>query len=334
MNSATIAAGVAVEQGFAARLIASRSRRPYLLAAAVFLLLAAINAMLQPTFLTFDVAASNLSAFLPLTLLAIGETYVVLGSDIDLSNGGIVSLVNVAVVELIERFGQSGESYAIGIAAGLAIGSVAGAFNGFCIAYLRFQPIVTTFATSVIYVGLALWVLPQAGGQVPAEFYNAYAGAIFGIPNVLLVLVAAALFAAVLARTRFYPALRATGGNMQAAFYTGLPVARVRLVAYVISGFFAALCGLALVGETASGDPLIGGALTLSSVTAVVLGGTSLVGCVGSVTGSVLGAFILGLINNVIFFAHVPFAWQGLIQGAIILAALSGGVAMARRTRG
>ena len=200
MNSATIAAGVAVEQGFAARLIASRSRRPYLLAAAVFLLLAAINAMLQPTFLTFDVAASNLSAFLPLTLLAIGETYVVLGSDIDLSNGGIVSLVNVAVVELIERFGQSGESYAIGIAAGLAIGSVAGAFNGFCIAYLRFQPIVTTFATSVIYVGLALWVLPQAGGQVPAEFYNAYAGAIFGIPNVLLVLVAAALFAAVLAR--------------------------------------------------------------------------------------------------------------------------------------
>ncbi len=265
MNSATIAAGVAVEQGFAARLIASRSRRPYLLAAAVFLLLAAINAMLQPTFLTFDVAASNLSAFLPLTLLAIGETYVVLGSDIDLSNGGIVSLVNVAVVELIERFGQSGESYAIGIAAGLAIGLVAGTFNGFCIAYLRFQPIDTTFATSVIYVGLALWVLPQAGGQVPAEFYNAYAGAIFGIPNVLLVLVAAALFAAVLARTRFYPALRATGGNMQAAFYTGLPVARVRLVAYVISGFFAALCGLALVGETASGDPLIGGALTLSS---------------------------------------------------------------------
>ena len=108
----------------------------------------------------------------------------------------------------------------------------------------------------------------------------------------------------------------------------------MRLTAYAVSGFFAALCGLALVGETASGDPLIGGLMTLSSVTAVVLGGTSLAGCVGSVTGSVLGGFILGLINNVIFFAHVPFEWQGLIQGAIILAALSGGVVMARRGRG
>ena len=118
---------------------------------------------------------------------------------------------------------------------------------------------------------------------------------------------------------------------MQAAFQSGLPVARVRLFAYMLSGFFAALSALALVGETASGVLLIGGALTLSSVTAVVLGGTSLAGCVGSVIGGILGAFILGIINNVIFFAHVPFEWQGLIQGVIILAALSGGIVMARR---
>jgi ribose transport system permease protein len=94
------------------------------------------------------------------------------------------------------------------------------------------------------------------------------------------------------------------------------------------------LAGLALVGETASGDPLIGGALTLSSVTAVVLGGTALKGCIGGVAGSILGAFILGLINNVIFFAQLPFEWQGLIQGVIILAALAGGVVMARGRQG
>jgi ribose transport system permease protein len=306
--------------------------RSYLLAAAVFLLLCVINAVLQPTFLSIDVAASNLAAFLPLTLLAIGQTYVVLGSDIDLSNGGIVSLVNVAVVELIEHNGQSGGSYAIGAVAGLAVGLIAGAFNGLCVAYLRFQPIVATFATGVIFVGLALWVLPQAGGQVPPAVYNVYAGATLGMPNVLITLVAAALFASVVARTRFYQALRAAGGAVQAAFYSGVPVERVRLTAYILSGLFAALAGLALVGETASGDPLIGGAMTLSSVTAVVLGGTSLAGCVGSVVGSILGSFILGLINNVIFFAHVPFEWQGLIKGAIILAALAGGVTMARRT--
>lgn len=332
-NSGAQQAVASTEHGVGARLSTFSARRPYVLALGVFVLLIAINAALQPTLLTFDVATSDLAEFLPLTLLAIGETYVILGSDIDLSNGGIVSVVNVAVVELIERLGNSGWSYAVCIAAGLAIGLAAGAFNGFCVAYLRFQPIVTTFATSVIYVGLALWILPQAGGQAPASFYSAYAGSTLGLPNVLLALIAAVAFSAVIARTRFHYALRATGGNMQAAFHTGLPVARVRLGAYVISGFFAALCGLALVGETASGDPLIGGALTLSSVTAVVLGGTSLAGCVGSVTGSILGAFIIGLINNVIFFAHVPFQWQGLIQGAIILAALSGGVMMARRTR-
>ena len=333
VDSAVAASGAGAQRGPVASLLGLGSRRPWLLAALVFVALSIVSTILQPTFLTGSVATSNLSAFLPLTLLAIGQTYVILGSDIDLSNGAIVSLVNVSVVELIEHFGPSGGSYAIGVAAGLAIGLIGGAFNGFCVAYLRFQPIVTTFATSVIFVGLALWVLPQAGGQVPPDFYNVYSGATLGIPNVLVMLVAVVLLAAVVARTRFYQALRATGGNMQSAFYTGLPVARVRLAAYVLSGVFASLCGLALVGETASGDPLIGGALTLSSVTAVVLGGTSLAGCVGSVTGSILGGLILGLINNVIFFAHVPFEWQGLIQGATILAALSGGVAMARRVR-
>jgi ribose transport system permease protein len=316
-----------------ARLFASRTRHPYLLAVGVFLLLAVINAILQPKFLTFGVAVSNLSAVVPLTLLAIGETFVILGSDIDLSNGGIVSLVNVLVVEIIEHMGGTGGSFAVGIAAGLATGLAAGAFNGAVIAYLRFQPIVATFATGVIFVGVALAILPQAGGQVPPDFYNAYAGDMLGVPTVIWILIAAGVFSAIAARSRFFAALRATGGNMPAAFQTGLPVARVRMTAYVISGFFAALAALALVGETASGDPLIGGALTLSSVTAVVLGGTSLAGCTGSVGGSVLGAFILGLINNVIFFAHVPFQWQGLIQGAIILVALSGGVAMARRGR-
>jgi ribose transport system permease protein len=107
----------------------------------------------------------------------------------------------------------------------------------------------------------------------------------------------------------------------------------VRIGAYVICGLFSGLAGLSLVGETASGDPLIGGAMTLSSITAVVLGGTALSGCVGGVVGSILGAFILGLINNVIFFAQLPFEWQGLVKGVIILAALAGGVVMARSRR-
>jgi ribose transport system permease protein len=314
--------------------LAAGQRPPYLMAVAVFLVLCVINAILQPSFLRFGVATSNLAAFLPMILVAVGQTYVVLASDIDLSAGAIVSLVNVAVVSIIDGMGGSGQSIALGLATGLALGLVCGLFNGLCVALLRFQPIVTTFATGIVFAGVALWILPEAGKQVPPAVYQAYAGALLGVPTVVLILLGGIAFAAFVGRTRFYHALRATGGNMQAAYQTGVPVAAVRIGAYAISGLFAALAGLALVGETASGDPLIGGALTLSSVTAVVLGGTALKGCVGGVTGSILGAIILGLINNVIFFAQLPFEWQGLIQGVIILAALAGGVVMARGRQG
>jgi len=312
----------------------STRRRPYLLAMVVFLLLCVINTILQPSFLRFGVAASNVAAFLPMVLVAIGQTYVVLASDIDLSAGTIVSLVNVVVVSIIDGMGGSGGSIALGFATGLALGLVSGLFNGLCVAVLRFQPIVATFASGIVFAGIALWILPEAGKQVPPVVYQAYAGAILGVPTVVLILLAAIGVAAFVARTPFYYALRATGGNMQAAYQSGVPVARVRIGAYTTSGLFAALAGLALVGETASGDPLIGGALTLSSVTAVVLGGTALKGCIGGVAGSILGAFILGLISNVIFFAQLPFEWQGLIQGVIILAALAGGVVMARGRNG
>jgi ribose transport system permease protein len=308
-------------------------RRPYLMAIVVFVVLCAINAYLQPSFLRYGVAVSNVAAFLPMVLVAVGQTYVVLASDIDLSAGAIVSLVNVTVVTIIDGMGGTGASIALGLSIGVAVGVLCGIFNGVCVAVLRFQPIVTTFASGIVFAGIALWVLPEAGKQVPPSFYQAYAGTLLGIPMVLLILAAAVGFAALVARMPFHHALRATGGNMQAAYQTGLPVTRVRITAYGISGLFAAFAGLALVGETASGDPLIGGALTLASVTAVVLGGTALKGCVGGVAGSVLGAFILGLIGNVIFFAQLPFEWQGLIQGLIILAALAGGVLMARGRR-
>ena len=141
----------------------SLRRLPYLLSILVFALLALVNGVLQPSFFRFDVAISNLSAFLPMTLVAVGQTYVVLGSDIDLSAGAIVSLVNVIVVTIIDGMGGSGPAIALGLSAGLLAGIGGGLLNGACVALLRFQPIVTTFATSLVFSGLALWVLPECG---------------------------------------------------------------------------------------------------------------------------------------------------------------------------
>ena len=306
-------------------------RQTWLVTGAALLALFAVNAWLQPNIFEPSVLRSNLTTFLPLILVAIGQTYVVLGGDIDLSVGSIAALVNVVTVTTIAALGESAGSVLAGCAAGIAVGLACGLVNGFFIAVLRFQPIVTTFATGIIFAGLALWVLPQAGLPVPALFWRSYGGALLGVPVVLWILVGALLLAAMIARRPFMRHLKAVGGLRQAAFQTGVPVERIRITAFLLSGFFSAAAALCLTGETASGDPLLGQRLALASVSAVVLGGTALSGGSGGALGSILGALVVGMIGNVIFFARLPFEYQTMVQGLMVLAALAGGVFLARR---
>jgi ribose transport system permease protein len=305
--------------------------RLWLVTLAAFLVLFAINWFLQPNLVTPNVLKSNLTVFLPVILVAIGQTYVVLGGDIDLSVGSTVALVNVVTVTVIAMVGGGATGVLIGMGAGMLTGAACGIVNGLLISGLRFQPIVTTFATGIIFGGLALWVLPTAGLPVPAEYWRSYGGSFLGLPVVLWIFIAALVIIAVISRRAFFKHLSAVGGQRTAAFQTGLATGQIRVVAYVLCGLFAAAAGLCLTGETASGDPLLGGALALSSISAVVLGGTALAGGSGSAFGSVLGALVLGMIGQVIFFARLPFDYQTLIEGAIILLALAGGVLVARR---
>lgn len=305
--------------------------RPWLITLIALVVLIAVNGVLQKNLFTPNVLKSNLTVFLPLVLIAIGQTYVVLAGDIDLSVGAIVALVNVVTVSVIAALGADVTAVLVGLGAGVLTGLACGLFNGAVVALLRFQPIVTTFATSIIFSGLALRVMPTAGTPVPAPYWRSYSGGVFGIPTVLIVLVAALLIVAFIAGRPFIKHVTAVGGQRAAAFQTGLKVSSIRIRAYLLSGLFSALAALCLTGETASGDPLMGKTLALASVSAVVLGGTALAGGSGSAFGSVLGALVLGMIGNVIFFAGLPFDYQTLVQGLITLAALAGGVLVARR---
>lgn len=304
--------------------------RPWLMTLGVLVILCIISVILQPNFFSARIVKSNLTTFLPLVLVAIGQCYVVLGGDIDLSVGSIVALVNVVTVSVIAAFGGEGAIF-IGMAAGMATGLVAGLFNGVMIAALRLQPIVTTFATGIIFAAIAIWILPTAGLPVPASYWRSYGASVFGVPVVGLIMIAALVWAVVFARSRFHGHLLAVGGNRTGAFQSGLAVAALRIKAYGLSGIFAALAALCLTGETASGDPLLGQSLALSSISAVVLGGTALAGGAGTALGALIGALVLGLIGNVIFFAGLPFEYQTLVQGLIVLAALAGGVFVTRR---
>lgn len=309
-------------------------RNTWVLAAVFLAVLSLVNFTLQDNFFEPGVLVSNLTTFTPLILIAIGQTYVILASDIDLSVGAIVSLVNVVTVSIMHHLGGDGVAVAAGIAAGVATGIAAGAANGACVAVLRFQPIITTFATGTVFAGLALAILPDAGSvQAPEPVWRTYGSSFLGIPFVLWALGVVTLACMVYARSRAYLVLMAVGGNIRSAFGSGLPVMRTRIAGYTICGLFCSLGALALTGETATGDPLIGIAFTLSSISAVVLGGTALSGGTGGVLGSVLGAILLGVISNVIFFAGTPFEYQNLIQGVIVLVALAGGVFVARGGR-
>lgn len=305
--------------------------RVWLITLLALVALIVINAIFQKNLFTPNVLKSNLTVFLPLVLIAIGQTYVVLAGDIDLSVGATVALVNVVTVTVITLVGGDVTAVLVGLAAGIATGVACGVFNGLLVALLRFQPIVTTFATSIIFGGIALRIMPTSGVPVPAPYWRGYASGLFGVPTVVLIFVGALLVVAFMASRPFIKHLTAVGGQRAAAFQTGLKVSRIRIQAYALSGLFAALGALCLTGETASGDPLMGKTLALASVSAVVLGGTALAGGSGSAFGSVLGALVVGMIGNVIFFAGLPFEYQTLVQGLITLAALAGGVLVSRR---
>ena len=261
--------------------------------------------------------------FVPLMLVAAGQTVVVIGGGIDLSLGAIVSMANVIIVSLMGQE-PSPSRILLALVAGLLAGILAGALNGFCVAVLRFQPIVTTFATSFIFSGLALYVLPEPGGAIPPGLQNFFYTNPLGLPMVLWVVVVVLLLWALLRSTRYGPYLYATGGRDLSAFVSGVPVSSVRFFSYCIAGLMAAVAALALALSTGTGNPIGGTDLMLQSIVAVVLGGTRLSGGQGGVVGSIIGVVILSLIQSIVSFSPAPSSWQTLINGLIVVAALAG----------
>lgn len=298
-----------------------RKKLPLIATPALLVVVVVINVMLQPTFFSSMSLRYNFASFVPLVAAAIGQTIVIIAGGIDLSIGSIITLVNVVTVSLM---GDSALRIALAVAAGLLTGILAGVINGIGVAIIRLQPIVATFATSFIWSGLALWIMPRPGGYVPASFYWPYRESFLAIPVAAWIIIVLYLIWFVIKKLPLAKYLYAVGGNEEGAFQNGIKVTRVKIASYALCGFFAAASGLAITANSASGDPFVGLPLTLSCITAVIIGGTGLSGGEGSPGASIAGAIILGLITNIIFFANVPTYYQDLIQGVIVVAALAG----------
>jgi ribose transport system permease protein len=262
-------------------------------------------------------------------IAAVGVFFVILTGGIDLSIGSLAGLSGVAC----------GLALAAGVhplaasLAGLATGAAAGALNGWLVAGLGLTPFIATLGMLSAARGLVLVLTHgEAVRSIPESFISFGNAEWLGLPFVLWVLLAMALAAhAVLRHTPFGVWTLAVGGNQEAAYYSGVPVRRVKAMVYVLSGLAAAVTGVLFVARFRSAQAQAGLMLELDAIAAAVIGGTSLAGGKGTVLGVLLGAAVMGVLLNGLVLLQVSAYWQELILGTVIIAAA--GIDLIRQRR-
>jgi ABC-type sugar transport system ATPase subunit/ribose/xylose/arabinose/galactoside ABC-type transport system permease subunit len=272
---------------------------------------------------TFGIdTVNNLSRYLfPLFLAAMSQSVIMLTGGIDLSLGNLMSL---ATCVLATEMYDNPLSMAKAITMVLVGGAFIGLFTGAIVTFVRLPAIIVTLATSFIWAGAALWVLPSAGGHLPRSFSSRFIGQVGDIiPVTLLVLIGfLLLWKFGIKRTPLGLSIYAIGDNERGAFVSGVPVRQARIAAYVIAGVFAAMAGIGLSAYAGSGDPLIGGTYTLAAIAAAVLGGVSFLGGQGQLKGTIAGALSLGLMTQILFISGLSVAYQRVIYGVVLIVAI------------
>lgn len=292
-----------------------------------FLVLAIALAATTPSFATATNGLSILLATSLIAVVAVGETFVVVTGGIDLSIGSVVALTGIVTGIAL----HAGCPVPLAVVLAMVLGGAVGTFNGVAVAYLGMNSFIVTLAMAR---GLAFIV---AGGNTifgfPEAFDSIGGGNIGPVPIAALIsLSIAAIGAFVLARTVFGSNIYAVGGNREAARLAGIPVGRTLLTAYIVSGVLAGVGGVILTGRLDSAQPVAATGLELNAIAAVVIGGASLFGGKGNIVGTLLGVFIIGVINNGLTLKNVQPFWVQFIQGAVIFtAALADSIGTRRR---
>lgn len=252
-------------------------------------------------------------------LIAAGQTYVIILAEIDLSVGAVLGFSAIITASVMSDHGP-----VAGLAAGLLVGALAGAINGLLVTKTRMPSFIATLATMSIFAGLTLQFSQGNPVKVTSEsFLFLGQGHILGIPTPIWIMVGATvLFGYILARTRYGRELYATGDNEDAARLAGVNTARVKIMAFMISGVLAAVAGFILTARLGTAQPTAGSGLELSAIAAVIIGGTSLAGGRGALLGTVVGAVLLSMIDNGLNLLNVSPFLQGVVKGAVILFAV------------
>jgi ribose transport system permease protein len=283
----------------------------------LFVVLFVVMIVVQGTF-SGSLLQTVLETTVPLILVGFGQTLVVLTGGIDLSVGGIFSLVTALVATKMTHNGD----VATWLPLVLLIGLAAGAINGLLIVRTKMQPFIVTLASWSVFSGLALLALSTDGGSVAPGLSSTLSGS-WIVPKAAVVTAAVIVVWLVLRRTRFGTNVLAIGSSEPSARLNSVPVARTKILVYALAGLFTALGAVYYSSVlTFSGSPTAGDTFILQSVAAVVIGGASLAGGRGNMIGTILGACSLSMIAQIVFFAGAESYWGQLVQGILILAAV------------
>ncbi len=299
----------------------------------ILVVMVAVTAVLQRNFFATKSIVRNINAFTPLVLLTMGQAAVILSGGLDLSAGTALSLFTCVLTTVMKKGEPLTGLLALAVTFAVAMGVAV--VNGIGVGYLRIPPVIVTFATSFMWLGIALFLRPTPGGEA-VEWFKAFynvgqvEGAPAGLasfaavvpPALILVLVACAVWL-VIRRTRTGRYIYAVGSNNDSAYESGINTARVQMQAFMINSTFIFLAALFFVGQNQSGDARLGDPLTLRAIAAAVVGGIALTGGRGSVFFALVGALILSFVNKIIFFANISYAYQTLVSGAIVIVAIA-----------
>lgn len=277
--------------------------------------LLAIAAVLSPTGITFQTLVTLAYGSAVLGIVAVGQTMLVLTGDFDMSVAGIIGAAGIAALLALPM------GVVPAVLAGLLVGALVGLINGLVVLRTGAAPFLVTLGTQLLLYGLGLTITQSRTlyGKSP-EFDWIGQGSVLGIPvTLLLFLVLALVLQLVLLRTRFGRYLYAIGNNREAARLSGVPVARVRLLAFVLCGTTAALAGLTMASRLNSITANAGLNYDFLSIIAVVLGGTSLFGGRGGTLRTVIGVMVLGTLDFVLILLGTDYSYSAVVRGVVFL---------------
>jgi ribose/xylose/arabinose/galactoside ABC-type transport system permease subunit len=289
----------------------------------VMLLVTAGIASIERNFLSLENLIGILYQIAIIGIMAACMTFVIITGGIDLSVGPVMAISGLLAVLTMQA---TGLSLTYGLFVGLLSGVVAGTISGFAIGYFKLPPFVVTLGMMSIIRGTALLIGEATPHAVdgPASFLFIGNGRLMGIPfPIFLFAAVGAILYFIQTRTPFGLSVFAIGENQEAARLAGLPVLKTKTLVYTISGLGAAVAGIILASQVHTASAVYGNGAELDAIAAVVIGGTSLAGGSGSIHRSILGALLIGIINNGLSILNVSIEMQLVVKGVIIVLALT-----------